>query len=153
MSDTDIIGCLECMQKAYESIKFLEAMLSALQRPPQVLVVEDDPKDMLLMRKELEEFNCIVTECPDSTKAEEIANKGRFDIILMDMLMPKVTGLDLLDKFRGKTQSSIIMVTGSSDAKSVSRALNSGASLAFSKPMDHHKLSIFLKPKHAIFAQ
>src|SRR4051812_20407636 len=81
----------------------------------RVLVVEDDPDAREIVSRALEKSEYVVTLAEDGAKAIEIALESTFDVILLDLELPKVNGLDVLKILQGCRETSgtpiIIMTT------------------------------------------
>lgn len=75
-------------------------MRNATSYPIQALVVDDDPIIRLIHRKILTHEGCQVTEAADGEQAVALATGQLFDVILMDINMPKMNGLDATIKIR-----------------------------------------------------
>ncbi|MBW2965943.1 response regulator [Candidatus Woesearchaeota archaeon] len=76
----------------------------------KILVVDDKTEDLDTMKTLLEKNGYKVAVALDGTKALEILRKNSFDLILIDVLMPKLSGYDLLRLVREKLNHGIIMV-------------------------------------------
>jgi DNA-binding response OmpR family regulator len=100
----------------------------------RVLVVDDEPGivNFLRIKLRLSGFNVLTTT--SGAEAIEIIRKQQPDIVLLDILMPDVTGMDVLDKVRTFSKVPIIVVTAKADV--VPLALKNGANDAVTKPFD-----------------
>ena len=77
----------------------------------KVLVVEDDINTMYLVQKYLEKDGHSVTTSGNGTDALDILNNTTFDIVILDLMLPEINGLDICKIIRTKTHTPIIMVT------------------------------------------
>jgi DNA-binding response OmpR family regulator len=114
-----------------------------------ILIVEDEPKIRAGLRDFLEfhEFN--VTEALDGLEAERIAAGKHFDLILLDLMLPKISGEQLCTKWRqGGLATPIIMLTAKGQEKEKISGLNLGADDYVTKPFSLEEL---LARIHAIF--
>ena len=68
----------------------------------RVLIVDDEAEDLKTMRMILENRKYEVKTAPDGTKALQILRDKRFDLIIIDILMPKLSGYELLRLLREK---------------------------------------------------
>jgi len=96
----------------------------------KILLVEDDPflLGMYAAKFELANFKVIIAT--DGEKAYQAAKKESFDIILLDVVLPKINGLEVLQKFRaGKENKTtpVVMLTNLSQKNEVDEALRLGA--------------------------
>ena len=100
----------------------------------RILVVDDEVNSTKLMKKILSKNGYIVTEENDSTKAKELIQKNIFDIVVSDMQMPGLTGLDLL---KAKPDEILfILVTGFGSIDSAVESMKNGAFDYISKPFN-----------------
>ena len=100
----------------------------------RILVVDDEVNSTKLMKKILSKNGYIVTEENNSTKAKELIQKSIFDIVVSDMQMPGLTGLDLL---KAKPDEILfILVTGFGSIDSAVESMKNGAFDYISKPFN-----------------
>ena len=81
----------------------------------KALIVEDDDSTRLLLRKLVESQNCDVDEGKDGEAAIELLDSNEYDVILLDIVLPKVSGTEVMDHlFRTNPTmlERIIVVTG-----------------------------------------
>jgi len=81
----------------------------------KALIVEDDDSTRLLLRKLVESQNCDVDEGKDGEMAIELLDSNEYDVILLDIVLPKVSGTEVMDHlFRTNPTmiERIIVVTG-----------------------------------------
>lgn len=76
----------------------------------KILVVDDESEDLKTMKMLLEEKGYAVKTTSDGTKALEILMENRFDLILIDILMPRLSGYELLRLIREKTNHDMVLV-------------------------------------------
>lgn len=114
----------------------------------RVLVVDDDP----IYRETSRMF--LMMQGRDVTLAENGAaglrklGEGHFDILIVDMEMPDMTGLEVISHVRGKPETAdlpIIMVTSRDDAMAIDRAYELGASSFVVKPVNWTLLDHYLR--------
>lgn len=70
------------------------------QQPPQILAVEDNQINMLVLRKMCENVGFEVTTAEDGAKGWELAQQVEYALIITDIMMPKMTGVELLNHIR-----------------------------------------------------
>ncbi len=107
--------------------------------PGHLLVVDDDEanRDMLSRRLERKGFAVAVAE--DGNRAIEMVRERSFDLVLLDVLMPGLSGLEVLRELRRAypaTELPVIMATALSESDDVVEALQLGANDYVSKPLD-----------------
>lgn len=101
-----------------------------------VLVVDDDSR----MRKALVDFlminNCETFEAGDGASALEVfySNNNKIDIILLDVMMPKMNGIEMLKELRETETVPVIMLTAKDKEVDQLKGLNMGADDYISKP-------------------
>ncbi len=108
-------------------------------KKPHVLIAEDDMMLRILIRKSLEQAGFEVIEAEDGQEAVELFKAAQPDIILLDVMMPKLDGYEACKKIRQLPhgqQIPIIIVTGLDDIDSISRAYNIGATDFITKPIN-----------------
>ena len=110
---------------------------------PKLLVVDDEPEVLKLLKTMLESFGCEVLATADSQGAAQRANREKFDAIFVDAWMPILDGFALTEQIRKSPSNSrvpIVMLTGSDDAQTMSRGFKSGVTFFLGKPFDTKKL-------------
>lgn len=113
-----------------------------------VLVVEDDDDSRYVMRLELEQLGYLVSEADNGTKAVEIAIREHPDIILMDLTLPEMDGLEATSRIRADENMRdvpIIAVTAHSESDWREEAKASGFNAYVTKPIDGGWLSELIK--------
>ncbi len=118
--------------------------LSAPARPlntlaGSLLVVEDDDKIGEVLSLRLRQRGYIVTLVDNGKQALDLVGKVHFDLVLLDIKMPEISGLEVLKVLRRKHSSTnlpIIMVSGTSSSQEIVDALDLGANDFVAKPID-----------------
>jgi len=106
-----------------------------------ILVVEDEEKIRSALKDFLEFHNFEVTEAADGLEAERMAAEKRFDLILLDLMLPKISGEQLCAKWRSDgLQTPIIMLTAKGQEKEKVAGLNLGADDYITKPFSLEEL-------------
>jgi len=104
-----------------------------------VLVVDDDPVTRSILSRTLEEKGHQVTTAEDGPQALELVRSEAVDVILLDVLMPKMDGYQMLERLKADPKLRhipVIMVTGLDDIGSAVRCIELGADDYLSKPID-----------------
>lgn len=104
-----------------------------------VLIVDDNASTRMLLRAIVREDEryVLVGEASNGTDAIEMALRLKPQIICLDNVMPKVSGLDVLQAVRPQLPGTVIlMVTGSSDRETVQAAIQNGANGYIVKPFN-----------------
>jgi len=111
-----------------------------------IMMVDDEPTTMEVMRAFLEDTGYrrfVLVE--DSTRAMAEIEEHRPDILLLDLVMPEVTGFEILQQVRAHSQLAplpVIILTSSSDAETKLQALGRGATDFLAKPVDPSELTL-----------
>jgi DNA-binding response OmpR family regulator len=108
--------------------------------PITVLVVDDYPDTCTTLADLLEMYDCQVVPCSDPLRALELSRTRTFDLVLLDIKMPGMHGLDLLRQIKPRGHGCIIMVTGVVDPSIKDAALQAGADDVMDKPLEIEKL-------------
>jgi two-component system, cell cycle response regulator DivK len=108
----------------------------------KILIVEDNPMNMELILDLLEFYGHNVTEAEDGIKALERLAEERFDIILLDMQLPKMDGLEVLERIKMNPSTAcipVIAVTAHAMKGSEEHFIEMGCLDYISKPIDINK--------------
>jgi DNA-binding response OmpR family regulator len=100
-----------------------------------ILVVEDEPAIRTAMTDFLEFHGFQASQACDGPQAAALVERGRFDLILLDLMLPGVSGEQLCSRWRqGGLQTPIIMVTAKGQEKDKIQGLDLGADDYVTKP-------------------
>lgn len=113
----------------------------------KVLVIEDDKNFQELMITFLESDNYIVTAANDGLEAISIFQKERFDLVIVDVMLPLANGYEVSKIIRKKSTVPIIMVTALSEEKNQVEGFDLGIDDYVTKPLS---FSVFLKKVKAL---
>jgi diguanylate cyclase (GGDEF)-like protein/PAS domain S-box-containing protein len=105
----------------------------------RLLVVDDELMNRDMLSRRLERAGFAVDVAADAREALERLQRAGVELVLLDSMMPGMSGTDLLRLLRGtytQTELPIIMVTALSDSQRVVEALNMGANDYITKPID-----------------
>ena len=106
-----------------------------------ILVVEDEDKIRTALRDFLEFHDFKVAEAVDGLEAERTVAKKDFDLILLDLMLPKISGEQLCTKWRRDgLQTPILMLTAKGQEKEKVTGLNLGADDYITKPFSLEEL-------------
>ncbi len=106
---------------------------------PRLLIVDDisDNRAILMRRFQRRGFDVVEAEC--GLTAIELIDKESFDLVLLDVMMPGMDGIETLKRIRSQNSASalpVIMVTAKSESGNIVDALELGASDYVTKPVD-----------------
>lgn len=106
-----------------------------------ILVAEDDPNILTGLVDTLESEGYAVTTAANGEKALRLFKPGKFDLLLLDIMMPEVSGYDVCKQIRAKDEDTpIIMLTAKSEEIDKVVGLQLGADDYISKPFGVHEL-------------
>ena len=106
-----------------------------------ILIVEDEAGIVQFLQQGLEEEGYQVTSVLDGLKGFEITQKENFDLILLDWMLPKMTGLELCKAIRLKNNSTpIIFLTAKDTIQETIEGLKAGANDYIKKPFSFDEL-------------
>jgi signal transduction histidine kinase len=109
------------------------------QDPPRILIVDDVADNRAILRRRFERRGFSITEAESGRLALQAIERARFDVVLLDVMMPDMNGLEVLRRIRrdhSELELPVIMVTGKTDSQDVVEALTAGASDYITKPVD-----------------
>lgn len=104
----------------------------------EILIIDDSETNVFLLESVLHEYGYKVTSSFNAQDALKLVEKKNFDLILLDLLMPEVSGFDFardLKKDKRLQSIPIIVVSALSDEKSVKEIKDIGITEYFEKPV------------------
>lgn len=107
----------------------------------RVLVVEDDPAIGRLLRRSLTDRGDVVTVATDGASGLAIALREQPEVVLLDLGLPDLSGLEVLTMLRAVSQVPVIVITAQDDDRTVVKALDSGADDYLVKPFGSEQLA------------
>ncbi len=112
----------------------------------KVLLVEDDLKIAKAIKLGLEQENYIVETAYDGQLGYDLATDINYDVIIIDLMLPKIDGYKLCRTIREKgIQTPILILTAKSDIKDKIKGFNCGADDYLVKPFEFEELLVRLK--------
>lgn len=111
----------------------------------KILLVEDESLMLNTIKLKLQEDGYEVTCCIDGREALKQINTQIFDLIIMDIMLPYVSGLELLGILRLKSATPIIMLTVMGQEKTIEEAFELGADDYLHKPFSLKELLVRIK--------
>ncbi len=107
----------------------------------KVLLVDDEPDFLEAMAARMQVRDLDVTTTTSTIDALSMAESGHFDVIVMDLMMPEMAGLEALKALKDlKPESQIILLTGYATREIEAEALKLGAVDLIEKPADIERL-------------
>ena len=106
----------------------------------KILIADDDPQILRALRITLTARGYDVTTAPDGRAALNAAIEGHPDLIVLDLGMPGLTGIEVIEGIRGWSQVPILVVSGRSESWDKVDALDAGADDYVTKPFQADEL-------------
>ena len=106
----------------------------------KILIVEDDKKIAQLEKDYLESSGYEADVIGDGTQVIPAVKKNSYDLILLDLMLPGLSGYDICRTIRDEIDIPILMVTARSEAADIIRGLGLGADDYITKPFDPSQL-------------
>ena len=110
-----------------------------------ILVIDDDERLRLLLRRFLEESGLRVTDAGSALEARKFLDVIAFDLLVVDIMMPGETGLELLADIRQNNNVPALFLTAMSDTEHRIEGLEAGADDYMSKPFEPRELVLRIK--------
>src|SRR5213596_2527047 len=114
-----------------------------MRTPPHILVVDDNPVNVDILRTRLAVHGYEILTAADGEEALVVARAKQPDLILLDVMMPKMDGIQVCRELRADSSlpfMPIILVTAKTDSKDVVAGLEAGGDEYLTKPVDQAAL-------------
>ena len=108
-----------------------------------ILLVDDNAQNLELMQAYLESLPCRIRAAIDGVKAFDLINEDPPDLILLDVMMPRMSGFELCQKVKANPATRdivVIMVTALHEVGDVERAVECGSDDFLTKPVNKLEL-------------
>jgi two-component system response regulator HydG len=116
-----------------------------MKKGPEVLIVDDDSAHRVMLKKLLGGWGYRVAEADDGAVAVEEVGRRSFDLILMDIRMMKVSGIEALEQIKKiHPATPVIIMTAYASVETAVSALKKGAYDYLTKPLDFDELQIVM---------
>lgn len=122
---------------------------------PIILVVDDNQQNLELIQAYLDDFECETLAAHDGIEALETIAQRQPDLVLLDVMMPKMSGFEVCRRLKSNPETQtipIIMVTALNEFGDIERGIDSGTDDFVSKPVNRLELltrvKTMLKLKH-----
>jgi len=110
-----------------------------------ILVVDDDDRIRELVKEYLEENHFLVTTAKDALDAKKKIEMVKFDILILDIMMPGESGLSLTKEIKKNNTTPIILLTAKGEAQDRIEGLELGADDYLGKPFEPKELLLRIK--------
>jgi class 3 adenylate cyclase len=114
-----------------------------VRTPPRILIADDNPMNLDIFQTRLAAQGYEILTAKDGEEALALALAERPDLILLDIMMPKMDGIEVCRKLKGDASlpfMPIIMVTAKADPKDIVAGLEAGGDEYLTKPVDQAAL-------------
>jgi adenylate cyclase len=115
-----------------------------MRTPPRILLVDDNPTNVKVLQTRLAAEGYEIITAADGEEGLSAAKRETPDLILLDIMMPKLDGVEVCRRLRADHDfpfTPIIMVTAMADSKDVIAGLEAGGDEYLTKPVDHAALA------------
>ena len=119
-----------------------------LEKQPKILIVDDDPVNLSIIEQIMTANKCNVQTCLSGDEALKLLNKGKWDLVISDVMMPRMSGYELTEKIRERftiAELPILLLTARSQLEDVQTGFHYGANDYITKPVDRVELIIRVK--------
>ena len=116
--------------------------------PAHLMIIEDDPDTLEMLRATLERHGFRITACESATETLRLAPENSVDLIISDIGMPNMDGFELIQRLRefdNYERVPAIAVSGYASRKDINTALAAGFDAHMSKPVDPRELLKLIK--------
>ena len=110
-----------------------------------ILVVDDDDRIRNLLKEYLNENNFLVSTARNSEEAKTKLNHFKFDLIVLDVMMPGQSGYELTKEIKYKNCPPIILLTAKGEVENRIKGLELGADDYIGKPFEPKELLLRIK--------
>lgn len=110
-----------------------------------ILVVDDDTRLRSLLQRFLRDNGFYVSVAKNAFDAREMLKDYKFDLLILDIMMPDETGLEFLQKYRLESNSPVIMLTAMGETDDRILGLETGADDYLPKPFEPKELVLRIK--------
>lgn len=117
--------------------------METTEKQHRILIVDDNEANCELLEAYLTDLDCVTQIASDGQQAMEKAASFGPDLILLDVMMPKLSGFEVCEKIKSDPQLKkimILMVTALNELGDIERAVNAGTNDFLSKPVNRVEL-------------
>ena len=141
----DIIIPYELVTSNQISLKEEKRIESEFLEEKKVLIIDDEPFNRKLLKIILIQWGAVVEEAHDGENALSLINMRHYDLVMMDVRMPGMSGIEITERIRKhqdkfKKNIVVIAITASNDAEKKKKCLNAGMNDFIPKPFTERSL-------------
>ncbi|MCX6252250.1 MAG: sigma-54 dependent transcriptional regulator [Bacteroidetes bacterium] len=111
----------------------------------RILVIDDERSIRNTLKEILEYEKYSVDDAPDGIEGLKLLNANKYEVILCDIKMPRMDGLEVLDHIMKITDAPVIMISGHGTIENAVEAIKKGAYDFISKPLDLNRLLVTIR--------
>jgi DNA-binding NtrC family response regulator len=112
---------------------------------PRILIIDDEQSIRSTLREILEYEKFRVDDAPDGAEGLKLAREHHYDVILCDIKMPRMDGIETLAQLLSFTETPVIMISGHGTIETAVEAIRKGAYDYIAKPLDLNRLLVTLR--------
>lgn len=111
----------------------------------KILVIDDEKSIRNTLREILEYEKFAIDDAADGSEAIELVKKNEYDVVLCDIKMPKMDGIEVLEQIMNLSDVPVVMISGHGNIETAVEAIKKGAFDYISKPLDLNRLLITIR--------
>jgi two-component system, NtrC family, nitrogen regulation response regulator NtrX len=111
----------------------------------KILVIDDEKSIRNTLREILEYEKFAIDDAADGSEAIELVKKNEYDVVLCDIKMPKMDGIEVLEQIMTLSDVPVVMISGHGNIETAVEAIKKGAFDYISKPLDLNRLLITIR--------
>lgn len=124
------------------------AAMTTTTTPPRILIAEDNAQGAELLEAYLSQSPYEVRIAADGEAALQLVREWRPDLVLLDIMMPKLSGYEVCKRLRADPatrDTAVLMVTALDQPSDIDRAVEVGTNDYLTKPINKHELLLRVK--------
>ncbi len=115
-------------------------------RKGKILIVDDEPQILKILSRLLSKLNCEISTAGTGEEALELIGKEGFDLIILDLRLPGLSGIEVLKETKRKSPaSSVVVITAYGSVETAIQAMKLGADDFLQKPFDTEQLGLVVR--------
>jgi DNA-binding NtrC family response regulator len=108
-----------------------------LTKPSRLLIVDDSPQIIRVIEQSLADYDCECVAAEDGAAAIHEIRNGKFDLIFLDLILPEVSGIDVLKEIKIRApETPVVIMTGFFTTELMNEASRLGVVSFLRKPVD-----------------
>lgn len=124
------------------------------ERRPRILIADDNPQGIELLEAYLAEIDCDIRTAADGEDTLRQVQDFQPDLVLLDIMMPKISGFEACKRLRANPATAdiiVLMITALDQPSDIDRAVDAGTNDFLTKPIN--KTELLLRVKSALQSQ